>query len=337
MSSNTSKTKSFIRGAVPVAIVILCGSEAVFAENLVLEEITVTAQKRSQTANELPMAIQAFSGDVLRDNGVTTASDLVQITPGLTYAKSPTNTPIFTMRGIGFNTTNLSSTATVGLYVDEVAYAYPYMANGALFDMERVEVLKGPQGTLFGRNTTGGLINFITNKPSQELEASVAVEIGNYDTYSLEGHLNVPLTGRMAFRLSARGDKRNEGYQDSISRNDTNGKRDTTALSRIFDWEATDTFRFTLSGSYWEDQSDSVAGQIVGLNPDSPDFVPPSVAALDLNRDWENDEADWDQGKGPSGLGQETDSKFYSIAGRIEWDFNDSVSIIDRLQRRRAY
>ena len=157
-------------------------------------EIIVTAQKRSERIDRVPLSIQAFSGETLREAGITDTSGLIQLTPGLSYAKSSANTPIYTLRGIGFNTPNLSSTSPVGVYYDEVAYAYPFMANGPLYDIERVEVLKGPQGTLYGRNTTGGLINFIPARPSDRAEGSFTVEVGNYATLNSEGHFNAPIT-----------------------------------------------------------------------------------------------------------------------------------------------
>ena len=92
------------------------------------------------------------------DQGVASLEDVASVAPGLIYTPSTNNTPIFTLRGIGFNTINISSTSTVGSYVDEVAYAYPFMLNGPMFDLQRVEVLKGPQGTLYGAASLGGLI-----------------------------------------------------------------------------------------------------------------------------------------------------------------------------------
>lgn len=250
----------------------------------ILEVIQVTARKRAENANDIPMSISAFSGDALENAGITDASALVQITPGLTYAKSPTNTPIFSIRGVGFNTSNLSSTATVGLYVDEIAYAYPYMANGALFDMQRVEVLKGPQGTLYGRNTTGGLVNFITNKPSDKFEAEVTAEIGNFETTNFSGVLNLPISDTVAVRFATRYDKRGEGYQRSLTRpEDTNGEKDTFAFRTSLAWNPNDDLSVDLSANYWRDQSDTVAGQIVGLSPDQPDLISPELVAVSLD------------------------------------------------------
>ena len=313
---------------------LLIGSGlAVMATNAsaaALEEVVVTATKRSQgqSVNDIPMSIQAFSADVLKNTGVSDAASLVQITPGLTFAKSAANTPIFTLRGIGFNTNNMSSTSTVGIYVDELAYAYPYMANGALFDVERVEVLKGPQGTLYGRNTTGGLVNFITNKPSQEFAAGVTAEVGNFQTTNFEGFVNTPISDKAAFRLAARIDQRNDGYQRSVTRDETNGEKDTFAVRASLNWELAEDLQLFVSATHWNDESDSVAPQIVGLNLDIPGFEPAETRALQLDRDWDNDIADWDPNGGIDGDGFATDSDFTSVTARIDYEINDSLKLV---------
>ena len=125
-----------------------------------LEEVVVTAQRRAESINEVGMAITAIDASSLEALRVTSVRDLTNIVPSFTVSQSYQGVPTYTMRGIGFNTINLSATSTVGTYVDEVAYAYPIMNTGPIMDLERVEVLKGPQGTLYGRNTTAGLINW---------------------------------------------------------------------------------------------------------------------------------------------------------------------------------
>ena len=122
----------------------------------VLEEIVVTAQKRSESVNDVPIAISAFTGNRLNELGVTDTRELGNLIPGLTYSDSGYSTPIYTLRGIGFNDATYNATSTVGIYVDEVNLPYAVMSKGANLDIERVEVLKGPLGILYGRNTTGG-------------------------------------------------------------------------------------------------------------------------------------------------------------------------------------
>ncbi|KCZ61087.1 TonB-dependent receptor [Hyphomonas chukchiensis] len=164
--------------------------------SLKLGSIVVTAQRREESINDVPMSIQAFGEDTLDALRVDSVDDLQSVVPSFSVSQSYQGVPTYTLRGIGFNTINVSATSTVGTYVDEVAYPYPFMNSGPVFDIQRVEVLKGPQGTLFGRNTTAGLINMVTNKPSDQFEGSVSADVGNYDTWNLEGMLNVPLSER---------------------------------------------------------------------------------------------------------------------------------------------
>lgn len=297
---------------------------------LVIEEVLVTAQKKSESAKEVPMAIQAYSGDMLERSGITNAADLTQVTPGLTYAKSPANTPIFTIRGVGFNTSNLSSTPTVGLYVDEVSYAYPYMMNGMLYDMERVEVLKGPQGTLYGRNTTGGLVNFITNKPSSEFEAGFSVDIGNFETTNIDGYLNIPLSDRWAARVAGRVDRSREGWQKNAfdASADELGEVKKWSLRGILDGQVTDSLSATLTVAYWEDSSDTLAGQFIDTNFDQRPFAAQAVLDLPLDQRWDNDLAGWNSEGGPFDNPLETDSDFISTSLRVEYDLSDTVSLI---------
>ncbi|MFD2497784.1 TonB-dependent receptor plug domain-containing protein [Rhizorhabdus histidinilytica] len=135
-------------------------------------EIIVTANKREESARTVPMSLTIASGDKLLSAGVRSPEDLVKIVPGLTVQPSPFNTPVYTMRGIGFYETSLSAAPTVAVYVDEVPLPFSATTKLAVLDLQRVEVLKGPQGTLFGQNTTGGAINYIAAQPTAALAAA---------------------------------------------------------------------------------------------------------------------------------------------------------------------
>lgn len=247
--------------------VSLYGSAEATAQ--VLEEVMVTAQKREQSAADVPVAISAFSGESLETLGLTDTRDLTALVPGFSVAKSSANTPIYTLRGVGFNTPNVSSTSPVGIYIDEAAFPYSYMSQGLTFDVKRVEVLKGPQGTLYGRNTTGGLVNYITNKPSDQFEARIRLQAGNFDTIGLEGTVSGPLTDSLSARLAIKTLQVQEGWQESVSRpGDKNGEQDRTGGRLILDFHPSDTFTGLLSVNYWEDKSDTQAGQAIGFNPE---------------------------------------------------------------------
>ncbi|MCP5171064.1 MAG: TonB-dependent receptor [Pseudomonadales bacterium] len=126
-----------------------------------LEEIIVTAQKRAESANEIGLSITALPGDKLAEQKLTSLEEITSAVPGLTFATSQQNTPILTLRGVGFNESSIGVYPATSLYVDEIPLPFPAMASHSAYDLERAEVLKGPQGVLFGQNSTGGAINFI--------------------------------------------------------------------------------------------------------------------------------------------------------------------------------
>lgn len=269
-----------------------------FSSAQMLEEVIVTAQKREQSLNDIGMAISAFRGDELETLGVRDTRDLVHIVPGLTMATSNGGTPIYTMRGVGFNTPNMSSTSPVGVYIDEVSYPYPVMSKGLNFDFDRVEILKGPQGTLYGRNTTGGLINYITNKPTDEFEGSLKVEYGEFDSWGLEGFINGGITDNMSGRIAFKTQGSEEGWQKSVSRDAELGEVDRSAVRLSLLWEPSDTLSAQFSASWWEDKSDGQAGQAIHYNPEvgtSPEasiFVVPGLQDAILTNPGSQD-ADW--------------------------------------------
>lgn len=198
---------------------------------LKLGSIVVTANRREESAQDVPMAIAAFGGDTLKALRVDSVEDLQTVVPGFSVSQSYQGVPTYTLRGIGFNTINLSATSTVGTYVDEVAYPYPFMNSGPMFDVSRVEVLKGPQGTLFGRNTTAGLVNVVTNKPGDEFEASTSIDLGNYDTWNIEGMVNLPVAENLQARFAFRSENRDEGWQRRIPARTRIAARSTSLAS----------------------------------------------------------------------------------------------------------
>ncbi len=184
----------------------------------------VTAQRRAESINDVGLAIQAFDASSLEALRVDSVADLTSVVPSFTVSQSYQGVPTYTMRGIGFNTINLSATSTVGTYVDEVAYAYPIMNTGPLMDLQRVEVLKGPQGTLYGRNTTAGLINFVTARPTDTFAAAATADVGNYQTYNVGGYISGPLSERVQARIAVRSENSGEGWQRSASRGERLGE-----------------------------------------------------------------------------------------------------------------
>uniref|UniRef100_B0SZK0 TonB-dependent receptor n=1 Tax=Caulobacter sp. (strain K31) TaxID=366602 RepID=B0SZK0_CAUSK len=307
---------------------------------LTIETLVVTAQRREETINSVGMPIQAFSGATLQQLRITDPKDLSTIAPSFTVSQSYQGVPTYTLRGIGFNTINLSATSTVGTYTDEVAYAYPFMNTGPMFDLERVEVLKGPQGTLYGRNTTAGLIDFVTNKPTEQFEASLTGEAGGDKTHNVEGYVSGAIAPRLQGRFAFRSEDSDEGWQVSNTRNERQGEvhRDGWRLSLAA--QPTDKIDIDFSYAGWRNDSDTVAAQAIGFTPAtaaSPFNAPGLVAYVASHRPTKASQGDWaplstrgaDIGAG-LGIGDPARENDAFDAGklRIGWDLGDKVRLV---------
>jgi iron complex outermembrane receptor protein len=169
-----------------------------------IETVVVTAEKRSEDIQAVPISIQAFSAKQINDLGIKSSTDLSQFTPNLDIAlpAGNGNQPIITIRGVGLNDYDTNNAGPNGVYLDEVYLSSPASQTFQAFDLERIEVLKGPQGTLYGRNTSGGAINFITAKPTDEVTGNFHGEYGAFDTYQLEGAIGGPLADGLDARIS---------------------------------------------------------------------------------------------------------------------------------------
>ncbi len=169
-----------------------------------VEEIIVTAQKREENINDVGMSIQAATGDELAALGVTDTSQLDKVVTGFNYNVTYYGTPIYTIRAVGFQDTALASSPTVSIYLDEMPLPFAIMSQGSTLDLQRVEALKGPQGTLFGQNATGGAVNYIANKPSQEFETGFDFSYGRFNTVDITGFVGGPITETLSYRAAGR-------------------------------------------------------------------------------------------------------------------------------------
>lgn len=231
----------------------------------VLEEVIVTAQKREQSINEVPITISAFTGDQLKALGIVDIRDLGQIVPGFRYADTGFNKPVFTLRGVGYNDTSQTASGTVGLYIDEFNLPFPVMTKGPNLDVERIEVMKGPQGTLFGRNTTAGAINSITQKPTEHFEAGITASYGRFQTSDVEGYVSGEVIESLGMRLAVRRIRSTEGWQKSLTRPEGPdgelGRKDKLSARYTVEWVPTEKLNFLWSIDFWEDKGEPQASQ----------------------------------------------------------------------------
>lgn len=261
-----------------------------------LEEITVTAQRRSESINDVGIAIVASSGMDLVDKGIGSPADLVKIVPGLTYTETPYGTGVLTLRGIGFYESSMAASSTVALYVDEIPLSYPRMAAGTTLDIERVEVLKGPQGTLYGQNSTGGLVNYIAAKPTDTLETGVDASFGRFRDIDASGFLSGPIADNLSARLAVR-TRQSDDWQVSATRDDEIGSTNMVMARLLVDWVSENGLAVGLNANGFIDKSDSQAAQAIGLFPGVPAAVRPQELAATLIPTGRNRVADWDEGE----------------------------------------
>jgi outer membrane receptor protein involved in Fe transport len=345
--------RSLLTRSVACAIACTCGTLALASQvwaqaganrqssaEPVLESIVVTAQRIEQTANEVGMDVQAFTGEQLDQLRINSVNDLTSIVPSFTISQSYQGVPTYTLRGIGFNSVNMSATSTVGLYLDEVAYPYPALNAGPIFDMQRVEVLQGPQGTLFGRNTTAGLINLVTNKPSDQFDAMIRGEVGNYETYNSEGMVSGPLGDSFAGRLSFRTEDSNDGWQQSNSRHEDLGEVHRYGLRGMLAFRPTDKLDVDVSYNAWVIKSDTLAAQAIALSPataNSPYNAPGLADYIANNQPNSSKQADWapesirgvDIGTGlglPGDLDENSHLDAYAM--HANYSFNDDLKLV---------
>ncbi|MGH6651612.1 MAG: TonB-dependent receptor [Sphingopyxis sp.] len=180
-------------------------------------DIVVTAQRREQNLQDVPVAVTAFSGDTIADLGIRSSADIAGVVPNLEIGLpgGEGNQPLIYIRGVGLADTNSNNAGPNGVYVDEVYVSSPGAQTFQLFDLDRVEVLKGPQGTLYGRNATGGAINFITAKPGKDFQARASLSYGSFDTISGEAAIGGPISDHARFRISGTGTHSN-GYVHNL-------------------------------------------------------------------------------------------------------------------------
>lgn len=291
------------------------------AEPSLADEIVVTAQKRSEKINDVGMSITAVSGDQLLRRSVTDVSQLAKVVPGFSYNATGYGTPIYTIRGVGFQESSLGASPAVSVYVDQIPLPFAEQTRGATLDLERVEVLKGPQGTFFGQNSTGGAINYVAARPLGHFAAGVDASYSRFNTVDISGFVTGPLTDTLRVRLSGRSLQSGE-WQRSITRNDELGKSDQLFGRFLTEWEPTSSLKVAININGWRDKSDSVAAQL--LNPRQPlqPLFPNATYEASPIAPEDARAADWDPNKS-----YRQNNRFYQISGRIDYGLGNDLTL----------
>ncbi|WP_317928430.1 TonB-dependent receptor [Halioxenophilus sp. WMMB6] len=308
------------------------GSTAVSAATI--EEVIVTANKREESINDVGITVSAMSGEVIEQRLINDPVSLAQNIPGLSLAPSSHGTPVYTLRGVGYNADVLAAFPAVSIYMDEAPMQFPIFGANSVFDLERVEVLKGPQGIMFGQNSTGGAINYIAAKPTDEFEAGITASYGRWDETTLSGYVSGPLSDSVRARLAVNGQQRDE-WQRNFRTGDELGKQDFFAARLIVEADLSEKLTMSMNINGASDKSDPQGKQLIVHNPAYPGlegFINPDAATVALSptndaraTDWGDKALDhWSVSNGrPKG---DRDLSQFSV--RFNYDISDEVQLV---------
>ncbi|MGE0621923.1 MAG: TonB-dependent receptor [Pseudomonadales bacterium] len=230
---------------------------------LVVEEIVVTASKREEALSDVPQTVRALDSTFLEDSGVSNVSQISEYIPALqiTYNVNPFTTNV-RLRSLGTGGNEPSLEPSVGVFLDGVYQSRSGLGLADLVDVERIEVLYGPQGTLYGRNTNAGVLNVVTRRPTESFEAFVEGQIGNYDDLNLSGSVSGPISDDVRYRLAGRFHQRDGWMDNNLLGTDLQNIDDWVVRGQL-EWDVTDTFGARLIYSHVERDQDCCAPDVV--------------------------------------------------------------------------
>ncbi len=227
----------------------------------VIEELVVTAQKKEESIQDVPIAVSAFSQDTLQKQKIDGGPNLVLAIPNVNFSKGNFTGYNFQIRGVGSKLVAGSGDAGTGIHLNNAPLTANNLFETEFYDVERVEVLRGPQGTLYGRNATGGVVNLITNKPVDHFEANARIQLGNFGEQKLRGMVNLPIGDMLAVRVAGATLKR-DGYGKNIVTGNDADDRDLYGMRATVAFTPSDDFKATLMyDRFHEDDSRSRIGK----------------------------------------------------------------------------
>ncbi|MEH6582058.1 MAG: TonB-dependent receptor [Halioglobus sp.] len=305
-----------------LAVVGVLQSGSLQAQN-VLEEIIVTAQKREQSVQDVPLAVTAVSGQILESLGITQMTDLEQLSPSLTISSGSKNTNGgMQIRGVGTNGVfGIQVEPSVLVVFDDVSQAQGGQAFTNLIDIERVEVLRGPQNTLFGKNASAGVLNITTRAPADEFEGVVELTATDDEEIAVAGSVSGPLSDTLGYRLTGYYSDR-DGFIENTHTGDDVQSQEQASVRGKLRWQPSEQWDITLSAHYSDSEAECCALVIQSYAEDSAYIFPDAISVLysemvpNIAQDEENDQVALDDV-----LLQETTTEGASL--RLNYAFND--------------
>ena len=267
------------RAAICAGVVgTLAFSGSLMAQDAVLEEVVVTATKRDVALEDLAGAAKVIGGDAIRTGGIQEVRDMQVDIPNLSLGDQFGFARVF-MRGIGMTSIDIGGEGAVAFLHDGAIVPRPAAQLMGMFDLDQVEVLRGPRGTLYGRGATAGAINMVTTKPGDEFGGYANLSVGNYNLLNFQGAVDVPMGDALAMRIAASTDQR-DGYGDNVFSGEDVNDRDAQAYRVTLEYDAGGSFDATLSAQYYEEDDNNYAFNYFGQSAGSFAPVPLAVPIL---------------------------------------------------------
>jgi iron complex outermembrane recepter protein len=300
-------------------------------DGAVLEEIVVTSRRYEESIEDAPVAVGVMTESYIRDNRITRADDLMEVSPGTTWESFSKMQPVASMRGIIAPTPgNASSEASIQTVQDNVVITKDSMKYPTIYDMNRVEVMRGPQGTAFGRNASVGLIHFVSNRPSQERSAAITTTFGSDELVEVEGFVNGGLTDTVSARVAFNFDKQ-DGPTKSISTGKGLDGDQNTAVRASLVITPSDTFSVYLKAEYSRDRDQAPVRSAYyqpgsGLEYDTDPFVlgradggPYEETFFRPNDPFKNEIS--------SGFDFKTNRDIVTLSAELVWDLDNDLTL----------
>ena len=291
------KVQNFLKKSYLPVVIFLVSVNVVAQENeAVFEEIIVTAEKRSESLQDISQAVTVLNGKDLDNRQISTFVDISAIAPGVNVAKNEGFKTVITIRGVGYETNqNAIATPSVSYHLDGIYVASPYALQTDFLDLERIEVLRGPQGTLFGQNSTGGAMNVVTQAPSTDgTYGSADLTLGDHGLTKLRAAINKPLNDKMAMRASFISNKRH-GFTDNLTTGQDLDDADSISARVRVKYEPSEDFRANFTAQYFdEDRNGSAQKGLLDPTPDARELRQNSLTEHKLDAQLYSAVLEWD-------------------------------------------
>ena len=304
-------------GLVP-ALTLFAAVDLAAQSEFALEEIIVTAQKREQSLQEVPVSVTAITGEDITEGGITGMQDVAMATPNFTMTQFNIGEPQYFIRGIGTTLDSAGADPAVATFIDEVYIGRAGGSSMDLYDLQRVEVLRGPQGTLFGKNVVGGAISISTQKPSDEFIAKFGITAGNYDALAVRGLISGSISDTVNGSLSF-SQRKHDGYVENVVDSTDYHDQDNISFRGQLAFAPSDSVEVRLVADYSKDDQAGNCRNVNNLSLNDPLMLavvyPPVIDST----------TGGDIRKCASSLGAFQDREINGLMARIDWDLANAT------------